>query len=161
MMQAATLEREQLRPVYPAAPPSGAAPIGEPAPDTPPERSRRTLRSALLWGGFGFVAGVIFWHAVGFWSFVSEVVLDREGPAIFARVAATRPEAPLQPELPIIYLVDPASCTALELDRSANRTAVRPCPRQGLALRLESSGDREDLALLTRQSLEAAGYRAH
>ena len=39
--------------------------------------------------------------------------------------------------LPSIHRVDPASCTSLELDRvAANRTVVRPCPSDGLALRL-------------------------
>lgn len=142
-MQAATLEREQLRPAYAAEPPARALPIGEPAPQAPSKKARRTLRAALLWGALGFFAGAIFWHAVGFWTFVSEVVLNRGDGAVFARAAAA------QPELPVIYLVDPASCTALELDRTANRTAVRPCPREGLALRLEASGDREDLAVLT------------
>lgn len=151
-MQAATLEREQLRPVYAAEPPPGALPIGEPA----PRKARRTLRAALLWGALGFFAGAIFWHAVGFWTFVSEVVLNRGGGAAFTREAAAA-----QPELPVIYLIDPASCTALELDRTANRTAVRPCPPEGLALRLEPGGDREDLAVLTREALQAAGYRAH
>jgi hypothetical protein len=130
-MQAATLEREQLRPVYAAEPPESAVPVGEPAPSKP----RRALRAALLWGALGFFAGAIFWHAVGFWTFVSEVVLDSEGSVQFARQAATRPGALAHPELPVIYLIDPASCTALELDRTANRTAVRPCPREGLALR--------------------------
>lgn len=145
MMQAATLEREQLRPVYAAEPPTSAVPIGDPAPRKP----RRTLRAALLWGALGFFAGAVFWHAVGFWTFVSEVVLNREDSAKFARQAAAGPDALAQPELPVIYLIDPANCTALELDRTANRTAVRPCPREGLPLRLERGSDREDLAILT------------
>ena len=144
-MQVATLEREQLRPVYAAEPASSALPIGEPAPGKP----RRTKRAALLWAAFGFFAGAIFWHAVGFWTFVSEFVLNGNGGAAFAREVASPLDASAHPELPIIYLIDPASCTALELDRKANRTAVRPCPREGLALRLETGGDREDLAVLT------------
>lgn len=145
MMQAATLEREQLRPVYAAEPPTSTVPVGEPALRKP----RRTLRAALLWGALGFFAGAVFWHAVGFWDFVSEVVLNREDSAKFARQAAAGPDALAQPELPVIYLIDPANCTALELDRTANRTAVRPCPREGLLLRLEQGSDREDLAILT------------
>ena len=51
--------------------------------------------------------------------------------------------------LPSIHRVDPASCTSLELDRvAANRTVVRPCPSDGLALRLDTGTDREDLAVL-------------
>jgi hypothetical protein len=147
-MQVATMEREPSRPVDAAKP---GAEI--------PRKPRRSVRTALLWGALGFFAGAIFWHAIGFWSFVSDVVLNREGGTVFARAAAARLDAPPQ-ELPVIYLVDPASCTALELDRAANRTALRPCPREGLALRLEQGGDREDLAILTREGLQAAGYQA-
>jgi hypothetical protein len=151
-MQAATLEREQLRPAYAAEPLPGALPLGEPV----SRKARRTVRTAILWGALGFFSGAIFWHAVGFWTFVSGAILNRGGDVAFAREVAAA-----QPELPVIYLIDPASCTALELDRTANRTAVRPCPREGLALRLEASGDREDLAVLTREAEQAAGYPAH
>ncbi len=148
-MQAATLEREQLRPVYAAEHRPSALPMGEPAPRTSPKKPRRTKRAALLWAAFGFFAGAIFWHAVGFGTFVSEVVHNGNGGAAFAREVASPLDASAHPELPIIYLIDPASCTALELDRKANRTAGRPCPRGGLALRLETGGGREGLAVLT------------
>lgn len=50
--------------------------------------------------------------------------------------------------LPSIYRVDPATCTSIELDRRANRTAKRSCPREGLALRLESDEKHADLAVV-------------
>jgi hypothetical protein len=62
--------------------------------------------------------------------------------------------------LPTIYLIDPANCTALALDRGSNKTVVRPCPKEGLALRLEPPGEREDLTSPTPQSFQAAGYHA-
>ena len=65
----------------------------------------------------------------------------------------------MQPPLPTIYLIDPANCTALLLDRGTNRTVVRPCPSNGLALRLEPVGGREDLAGLASSTL-AARYNA-
>ena len=60
---------------------TGRAPEGEAArADLPsplvagPERKRRWMP---YWTGFvGFVLGVLFWHFVGFWSFVSEVAFN-------------------------------------------------------------------------------------
>ncbi len=53
--------------------------------------------------------------------------------------------------LPTIVHVDPANCTGLELDRQTNRTVVRPCPADGLALRLDNGDAREDLAILAAE----------
>jgi hypothetical protein len=111
-------------------------------------RGGRRLRTALVWGGLGFITGAVFWHAVGFWDFMSAVVLNSGPDTELVRIAAAR-QQPGADELPTIYLVDPRSCTALELDRSANRTAVRPCPSDGLSLRLQPLRSREDLAVLT------------
>lgn len=85
---------------------------------------------------------------------MADVVLD---PAGGDAVVARDPDAGFggieTGSLPSIHLVDPANCTSLELDREANRTVVRPCPSDGLALRLDTGTDREDLAIL-------AGYGA-
>lgn len=54
--------------------------------------------------------------------------------------------------LPVIHYVDPAVCTSLELDRQTNRTTMRPCPKEGLALRLDTDA-REDLAILAEPGL--------
>src|SRR5665647_2022752 len=112
-------------------------------------RTRRPARGALACGAIGFACGAIFWHAIGFWSFVSDVVLNHAGGDTFT-VRDAQPDAGTLEtgSLPTIYLVEPASCTSLELDRPSNRTIVRPCPAGGLALRLDSGNDREDLAVL-------------
>jgi hypothetical protein len=119
------------------------------------------VRSALAWGGLGFVTGAIFWHAVGFWTFLSNVVL--KAPDTAAKTALTMGAAvPVrsQTSLPTIYMVEPANCTALALDRQSNRTLVQACPANGLALHLDPQGGREDLAILAQPSFQAAGYRA-
>lgn len=73
-------------------PPTGRAPLvrttdaparaADGAPNGAPSRQvsskRRRISSAVLSGLAGFVLGAIFWHLVGFWSFVSHVVL--KGP---------------------------------------------------------------------------------
>lgn len=117
---------------------------------SPAARPRRHIRGAALWTTVGFVAGAVFWHAVGFWTFMSQLVFDGENvPA--QSVAAPAPLDGSEIEtgsLPTILRIDPARCISLELDRLSNRTAARPCPPNGLALRLESGGERGDLALL-------------
>jgi hypothetical protein len=64
---------------------------------------------------------------------------------------------PSRTSLPTIYLVDPANCTALILDRKTNSTEMRPCPHEGLALRLDPDGERESLAAVGASS----GYPAN
>lgn len=48
------------------------------APQAKAAKPRGRLRPAILSGLGGFVLGAVFWHLVGFWSFVSHVVL--KGP---------------------------------------------------------------------------------
>lgn len=38
-------------------------------------RAARRIRATWLWGLFGFATGVVFWHLIGFWGFVSETLL--------------------------------------------------------------------------------------
>jgi len=123
------------------------------------------MRSAIVWGGVGFLAGAAFWHAVGFWAFVSNVVLNGAAGTYGEGVRAQAPAALVAQSsdmrLPTVYLIDPANCTALALDRPSNRTEQTPCPDGGLALRLEPGSEREDLAVLTAaQTLQSVGFRA-
>lgn len=39
-----------------------------------PRRVRSHLRPAWVWGLIGFASGIVFWHLIGFWSFVAETV---------------------------------------------------------------------------------------
>jgi len=143
------------RPDSVAEPAAGALP--DPPQTTTPSNPIRGLQAALVWGGLGFLAGAVFWHLVGFWSFVSDVVLDRT-PAAHASVAVPPPPRTVPPK---VVLIDADRCTALALDRRSKLTMARPCPKNGLALRLEpENGRREDLTVLARPHLQAAGYRA-
>jgi hypothetical protein len=125
---------------------------------------------AAIWGGLGFVTGAVFWHAVGFWTFVSDAVLSgvpKPGIELNAgqSLAQQGPLSDIAPDprraLPTIFMVDPTNCTALELDRRSNSTAQRPCPENGLALRLEPETGRDDLAVLTYPRIQAARYPAN
>jgi len=155
-MRAATIVREQMGSGLGSVRPGLISPRGAP----PAPKRRRSMRSALAWGGLGFVTGAIFWHAVGFWTFLSDVVL--KAPDTAAKAALTSGAAVAarsKTNLPTIYMVEPANCTALALDRQSNRTILQPCPANGLALRLDPQGGREDLAILAQPSIQAARYR--
>ncbi len=130
-------------------------------PAAPIEHDRRSskttgrLRAALLWGGLGFIAGAVFWHLVGFWSFIAEVVLDR-APAAQASVVAP----PSTASVPTVVLVEADRCTTLALDRRSNLTLAVPCANDGSQLRLlPDTATRTDLTALTAPRLQAAGYR--
>lgn len=87
--------------------------------------ARRTLDGigGLGWAVIGFLIGATFWHFVGFWSFVSEVVLAEHSPH---RVQETsRPLASMLVEDAALALG--ASCTALALDRRTGHTSAAGC----------------------------------
>ncbi len=76
-----------------------------------------------------------------------------DGEAVAAQVAQD-PGASIETgSLPTIVHIDPARCTSLELNRTFNQTAERPCPPDGLALRHEADTQRGDLALIIDSSL--------
>lgn len=131
-----------------ARPASPTDAVGTPARSSP----RRYVRGAALWATVGFVFGAVFWHAVGFWTFMSQMMFDGS-EAVAAQSRSAAGEQIETGSLPTIVRIDPASCTSLELDRASNRTAVRPCPRDGIALRHEAGSDREDLALVASSNL--------
>ena len=62
--------------------------------------------------------------------------------------------------MPTIYLVDPANCTALILDRKTNSTVMQPCPQKGLAFRLEADSERERLSVVGDPAIVPARYPA-
>jgi len=145
-MQAATIEQEHYREAFGSAQSADFVP------------HRRGYRTALLWCAGGFLAGALFWYAVGFWRFVSDIIFD-PGPRLTATMTAVA--LPSRVSLPTIYLVDPANCTALILDRKANSTEMRPCPQERLALRLEANSERENLAVVSDPTIVPAHYRAN
>lgn len=89
-------------------------------------------RAALGWCATGFLAGVAFWHCVGFWSLVHTAVVrgeERSAPAATATV--DRPAAPRRaPILETGSLPGPIkqSCVLLVLDRTGGATRQAPCP---------------------------------
>ena len=68
-------------------------------------------RAAVMgWAFVGFVIGAVFWHFIGFWSFVSDTVL--RGPASATRVIAQTGQ----------------DCSEFALDRATGQIKLLPCP---------------------------------
>lgn len=73
-------------------------------------------RTAFSSGLLGFIAGVVFWHFIGFWEFVSKVVFrGPEQPAIFQSGAAR--------QLPGVN----TNCTSLAKDEQSGFAASSQC----------------------------------
>jgi hypothetical protein len=112
------------------------------------DRVRLARRTAVLGTAFGFACGAVFWHALGIAGLYVKAPANPTGDAAYA-LADAGGASPIETgSLPTIHRVDPAVCTSLELDRQSNRTVERPCPADGLALRLDNGDAREDLAVL-------------
>ena len=94
----------------------------------------RAHAAPLAWGFGGFLIGAIFWHAIGFWSFLGEVVLKAPEPRVSVVARTALPSG-----LP--------NCTALAIDRATGRTLSIPCA-ETLHLHEEASLGRQDLAFV-------------
>jgi len=100
----------------------------------------------LGWSVVGFVLGAVFWHFVGFWGFVSDVVL------------AGRPSAPmLATAQPVAFTrtadagVADEPCIALALDRRSGHTFAAACDA-GDVFPTDAFEGREDRAEVFRSA---------
>lgn len=82
----------------------------------------------------------MFWHFIGFWGFMSEVVLA--GGAPLPAVHATLSEAgrPVQ----VAGVSAAQTCTLLSLDRRTGITSARPCDADQAPLPLTPVQGRQD-----------------
>jgi hypothetical protein len=94
----------------------------------------RAHAAPLAWGFGGFLIGAIFWHAIGFWGFLGEVILKSPDPRVSV-VARTTPPSSLP------------NCTALAIDRATGRTRSIPCAETA-PLHEEAGLGRQDLAFV-------------
>lgn len=120
--------------VQPAA---NAVPLEIDAAPVSPDRAVRIRRfDGLGWALCGFLIGAVFWHAVGFWSFLTTVVLN--GPE---EIQIVEPQS-----MPLL-----ANCTVLVLDRRHGGTRAEPCRSEPLRLEARSTG-RADRAVIALQT---------
>ncbi len=129
--------------------------------------SRRRGISGAVWSGLaGFVLGAIFWHLVGFWSFVSHVVFkgptgDTTSGVEAGALPATRRDGLKQRETAKASeqakLKDPVSGEARPLDATAagGGSTCASLERTGRVTRASACGDRV-LPTLTNRGGNAA-----
>lgn len=117
---------------------------------------------AAIYGSLGFISGVIVWHMVGFWSFVSDVVLHTPGveqdhPA-FSAVAAPTASAPDLTTGSIgqaraadkrLSAITQSPCIALVLDRANGATRQAGCRNDGHEHKDAGHQKRADMATAT------------
>lgn len=116
--------------------------------------------SGLGWSVLGFVGGAVFWHFVGFWGFLSEVVLDGGPIGIMERAAIEAPALPqAQPRQRRVQVADASApaCTLLSLDRKTGLTSARPCDADHPPLPADVSQGREDRVMTTSGADRSAG----
>lgn len=131
--------------------------------DRPAPKHRADWPSALLWGGGGFVVGAIFWHLIGFWSFVSTVVLGdtdhRRATAEAQKGWTTQVIGPPSPARTTSKRTAVASCTALAIDRTGGATAAKPCPAGQPPIAWQASAKADRLASSSQtDAAEAAAF---
>lgn len=102
------------------------------------KQAEPSLTAQIAWGGAGFLLGVIVWHFVGFWTFISTVVY--RGPAYPTATVGT-PASPSRPAPPAkrsetVLGSAPAqpsagatesNCSTLTLDRASGTTKIARC----------------------------------
>ncbi|HEX2842036.1 hypothetical protein [Hyphomicrobium sp.] len=102
----------------------------------------------LGWSVIGFILGAMFWHFVGFWGFVSEVVLAGGPIAAIERRAAEpahrKSQVDVLPQWVQVAEASAPACTLLALDRQTGHTSARPCDADHVALPADVSLGRED-----------------
>lgn len=132
--------------------------IGRPEPLVGAARGRSRLGAArqaldgvggLGWSVLGFVGGAVFWHFIGFWGFVSDVVLAGGSPRPVAERAAILASGP-EAKAGAIEVADATSagaCTLLSLDRRTGTTSARPCDTDHAPLPQDAFEGRQDRML--------------
>ncbi len=85
-------------------------------------------RPPFVWGGLGFITGILAWHVIGFWGFVSTIVFNQDG--VVEQAAAERPTRTVPAVAGyarVAYRADPQFCVSLVLDRATGQTQPAAC----------------------------------
>lgn len=104
----------------------------------PPDRRHRSRRAfdrrAAAWATVGFLSGILFWHSIGFWHFISGIVWNDR--AVEASVLHSKIPTFVMPNLPLTTGSLPdskdkaqsQSCMALGIDRASGIARSSNCP---------------------------------
>ena len=84
--------------------------IGDPARAQRFSKRNAGMASSLAWGVSGFIVGAVFWHMIGFWAFVSDVVFSSHAPIEERFVDQAG-----------------ANCVEIVLDRATGRVYTEAC----------------------------------
>lgn len=124
---------------------------------------RRRDWTPVLWGGAGFVAGALVWHVVGFWSFVSSVVLNGDDPSARTLESFLPPLVTGEQSAKLTTLGKPAArlaavetqlaCVALVSDRTVDGTRLSHC-RGGTAGMRDAGFNRRTDKLVLKPRLQ-------
>ena len=147
------------------APPAVAVPTTAPQPaqqvvrtPSPPQSAKRRAGSAASYGVLGFILGAIFWHFVGFWDFVGQIMF--RGRPSDTQISQAPPPVKLRERvsgaMPLAVVIEPAACTTLLLDRETGITQATACEVEALPLRSLKTARREDVWVTAGQRIQEA-----
>ena len=135
-------------------------PTAETSFETPTKPRPAFTRSNIpfVWGGLGFAAGIVASHVIGFWSFVSHIVVhghdnDRGRRPVTAAVSTPALRSDVAQKVVVIppaaartgAEAAPGRCIALSIDRAQGETHLVSCEEHETALRDAGFRRRGDL----------------
>ncbi len=114
----------------------------------------------------GFVAGVVFWHFVGFWDFLSDTLLVPNRGATTAQLSSgdgrAAPAGTRRATSGTVVAGTTASavpgCSTLLIDRKTGATATVPCPADFIVIAGPRRVDRGDLDKSAQTSFTQTGF---
>lgn len=125
--------------------------------------SLKAIPPAARAAALGFVTGAIFWHFVGFWSFMSQIVFSSpERQRQTAQALARPPENSASPiETGSLQRLEKLtsskvenSCTAITRNPATGQTLQSQCRRLSRPLRMKPPSPRQDLAAVASSATE-------
>lgn len=131
LLDAAAVPPDGERAPAPSHGPESVSVLNQPievAETVAPPPAKPLDRSPLVWSGLGFVAGMITWHFIGFWSFVSNVVYTGEPvPQIVTGSISNAGNSADPAPGSLVVKADPAKCIVLEIDRALGEARPSAC----------------------------------
>ena len=108
----------------------------------------RDRRTPVIWAGLGFVAGMLAWHVIGFWSFISDVAFNDSARTAAASSGRPQRSAAVHSHKLGMRGVNPSNrnCLALAIDRTSGDAKPGACPVDETPLADAGRTRRDDLA---------------